>query len=188
MAQVLITKSLLPEILSDYQRFIECFTDYAKATLEEARFWPQVSERRLLDAQRLWGADLERLKDHEPRIKNPDHLKSCAHLAYWLRRSAPVVGFIDMRDAYEPDALDMPEGGDRFKFRELLNLYGAEYLAFDFSFQICLFYELTKPNKSTRAAGLVLTEDYIHTVCHFLKCKNVSPHALFLIFKSIFLE
>ena len=189
MAQVVITKSLLDDVRSDYQKFIDSFTEYAKATLDEGRFWPQISERRLLDAHRLWIADLNRIRKSEPNLENNglDHLKICAHLAYWLRRSSPVVGFIDMVDAYELQALDMPAEGERFRFRELLNLYGIEYLAFDFAFQICLFYERTKPDRSPRADDLVLSENYIHSMCHFLKCKNVSPHAIFLIFKSIFL-
>jgi hypothetical protein len=32
-----------------------------------------------------------------------------------------------------------------------------------------------------------LSVDYYRTVCHFLKYKTVSPHGIFLLYKSLFL-
>ena len=72
-------------------------------------------------------------------------------------------------------------------FRGLLLPYANEYLAFDFGFQIVKFYELGKEGGSKRANEMALSRDYYKTVCHFLKYKTVSPHALNLIYRSLFL-
>lgn len=94
---------------------------------------------------------------------------------------SPLVDVIDLRE----DIADSP-GYDLTKkqseFRELLFAYANEYLAFDFGYQFCRFYELGKG----RAESLNLGDDYYRTMCHFLKYKTVSPHALFLIYKSLF--
>ncbi len=72
-------------------------------------------------------------------------------------------------------------------FRTLLISYSNEYLAFDFGFQICKYYEAKhKKRPSYRARELVLSEKYYQTTCHFLKYKTASPHALQLLFKSLF--
>lgn len=50
-----------------------------------------VSRRRLSDAFHFWVDDLHRVGEIELAGADPDHFKRAAHLAYWLRRSTPVV-------------------------------------------------------------------------------------------------
>ena len=76
---------------------------------------------------------------------------------------------------------------DESAFRDLLFGYCNEYLAFDLGYQFCRYYEINKAGGSQRATTLILDEDYLRTTCHFLKYKQVSPHALYLLYKSLFL-
>jgi len=99
---------------------------------------------------------------------------------------APIVEAIDTTKNLG-DSAGYPLSPDEIAFRELLLGYCNEYIAFDYAFQICKYYELGKVPPSSRAAAVALSREYYQTMCHFLKYKNVSPHALHLIFKSIFL-
>lgn len=158
------------------------FETYARDVFFAAKLYPIISRQRLADAHSAWCMDIERVGQYENLPNGLDHFKRCGHLAYWIRRAAPVVDAIDIAGmiTYEGGDLITPEVQE---FRDLLFAYGNEYLAFDLGLQFSLFYE--RHGKSLRAEGLNITRDYIGTMCHFLKFKNVSPHALFLIYKSL---
>jgi len=158
------------------------FQNYAKEVFFLAKLFPVVSEQRTNDAHAAWCMDIDRVGVNERLQDGLDHFKRCGHLAYWLRRSSPVVDAEDIAGmlTYAGGSTVTPEEQG---FRDLLFEYGNEYLAFDFALQFSLFYE--RDGASPRAHGLNITQDYIRTVCHFLKFKNVSPHALFLIYKSL---
>lgn len=175
------------ETIEDEARFVHFFADYAKNVLQQARLFPQLSQPRVVEAHGAWLSDLKRVNDHEPQLGGGlDHFKRCGHLAFWLRRMSPVVEAVDTTTNYQ-DAPGPDLSGDENAFRDLLFGYCNEYLAFDLGFQFCRYYEINKAGGSTRANCLILDEDYLRTTCHFLKYKNVSPHALFLIYKSLFL-
>ena len=99
---------------------------------------------------------------------------------------SPIVEAVDATTNLA-DAEGMPLSDDEKAFRDLLFGYVNEYIAFDIGFQFCRYYETAKKGGSERATNLILSEDYLRTTCHFLKYKNVSPHALFLIYKSLFM-
>jgi len=86
------------------------------------------------------------------------------------------------------DSEGMPLSKDEQQFRDLLLPYANEYIALDFGFQIVKFYELGKAQSSKRAETLTMPADYYRTACHFLKYKTVSPHAINLIYRSLFME
>lgn len=173
----------LEKIESDEAAFCRFIKGYANDALFEARLMPIFSELRLAEVFSAWRDDLNHVVAYEPHLDALDHFKRCGHLTYWLRRRTPLIEATDIR------GLITFEGGqilskDQEDFRDLLFAYGNEYLAFDVGYQFCKFYE--QHLGSPRAEHLVLSSDYIQTVCHFLKFKNVSPHAMFLIFKSMF--
>ncbi|TCP80812.1 hypothetical protein C8J31_11452 [Rhizobium sp. PP-CC-2G-626] len=145
---------------------------------------------RAQDAFFQWRQDLERIQLVEERVAKPDHLKCAAHLIYWLRRSSPVNEF--SYDTYEGFDLDAPENAS---IRFML-LYGREYLAFDLGYRAAQLYE-TKVNgrelppeafAPRSALPDVPPNDFLETVVHVLKMKNVSPHAIFLVLKAMFLR
>ena len=109
-----------------------------------------------------------------------DHFKQAAHLAYWLRRTAPIVKMNcpDLKGNF----------GNVDSAREIHFKYGNEYSAFTVGFDLCRFYEANKKgsNPDIYASDYSMNDDYITVMAHFLKTKNVSPHALYLIYKSLF--
>jgi hypothetical protein len=175
------------EAIEKQANFVSFFSGFAKDILWSARLFPRLSEPRVIEAHGAWCNDLNRVSNHEPHLEEGlDHFKRCGHLAFWVRRMSPVVEAVDVTQNVA-DAEGMPLSGDEMAFRDLLFGYCNEYLAFELGLQFCRFYEIGKPGGSARANSLVLSEDYIRTMCHFLKYKQVSPHALFLVYKSLFL-
>jgi len=174
--------------IRDRDIFVRTFTQYVTDVLQDgARLFPRFAIQRLHDAHTAWMDDLKRVGDNEPRLdQGLDHLKQCGHLAFWLRRTSPLVETIDLTQNIA-DAPGLPITDIEHKFRELLFAYGNEYLAFDFGYQICRYHELAQPGGSQRAQTLTPTVEYYTTMCHFLKWKTVSPHAVFLIYKSLFI-
>ncbi|MGO7532770.1 hypothetical protein [Rhizobium leguminosarum] len=139
------------------------------------------------DAYFQWMQDLERIAHVEEKVTKPDHLKCAAHLIYWLRRSSPVNEF-----AHEAVDLNAPDN-ERIVF---MLKYGREYLAFDLGYRAAQLYETRlgdrqlPPNAFAprSALGDVPANDFVETMVHVLKLKNVSPHAIFLVLKAIFLR
>jgi hypothetical protein len=181
---MIVGKNTLPELV-DPEQFVEIFSNFVAQSTEKALFRPRISKRWLNDARLAWIDDLSRVAHHEPNIDGElDHFKQCGHLAYWLRRSAPVIEFDDLVEIYGE------EGGlydDEIKARKLLIDYGTEYFAFDFGFQICQFYEQNRTDRTTPLEMPNVDMEYLLTVCNFLKFKQVSPHSIFLIYKSLLL-
>lgn len=182
-----ITGETLPKMIGrDY--FIPTFCTYAQEVLSVAKLDPRFSYPRLAEVHGAWQNDVSRVGTHEPKLEDGlDHFKQCGHLAYWLRRLSPVVECLDVSQNIQ-DSEGYPLTEDGVVFRKFLLGYMGEYLAFDFGFQIVKFYEMDQANPGQRADTLNLTDDYIRAACQFLKYKHVSPHALHLIYKSLFLK
>lgn len=179
-----IRRETLPQIV-EWRHFEPFFVEYAKATLEPARLVPLLSPNRVREVHGAWKMDLKRVGDHERNLDDGlDHFKQSGHLSFWVRRMSPLVEARDPLTSREAVRDDLSE--QQIAFRDLLYAYGNEYLAFDLGFQFCRFYE-TDGSGKCRADTLSLSEEYYRTMCHFLKYKTVSPHAMFLIYKSLFL-
>lgn len=180
-----ITKTTLTSIVGDQQAFCKFFAEYSIHMLGKARLSPRLVYQRVLEIHGAWVNDLDRISENEKNLdKGLDHFKHAGHLAYWVRRQAPVYEATDnLLDLGDSPGYDLSE--NEKALRNLLFAYLNEYLAFDLGFQFCKIHDLNRAG--SRAGTLVLNEDYIRTMCHFLKYKNVSPHALFLIYKSLFL-
>lgn len=180
-----ITKDTLLSI-EDCNAFVAAYPKYVADVLASARLLPKFAIQRLVEAHGAWQNDLHRVEENEPELSEGlDHFKRCGHLVFWLRRMSPMVEAIDLTRNLG-DAEGFPLTDHEREFRELLFGYANEYLAFDFGFQVCKFYERGKADGSARAQSLNPTVEYYRTMCHFLKYKTVSPHAIFLIYKSLF--
>jgi len=168
--------------MAEFEVFKEKFIAHAKDFARGACLRPIFSLPRLRDAHYAWRDDLSRLTQHEKNLGGGlDHFKQCAHLAYWLRRLYPIADYEDIAAAVgEVDDL-YP---DEQKRRNFIVKYGSEYLAFDFGFQICSYYALERTDNPMTAAPELSTE-YLVDVCHMLKFKHVSPHSMYLIYKSL---
>lgn len=161
------------------------FILYAKSVCSEAWLLPDIVRMRILEAHQFWKDDLARVDEREKKLEDGlDHFKHCGRLAYWLRRTSPVVEFLEKPGAYFTGHEELNEREEALRY--LLFEHGMEYLAFDWAFQICRFYEKTRSDLSPKKGNVVLSHDYVQTICHFMKRKNVSPHALSLILLSLF--
>lgn len=179
-----ITGSTLPD-MARCEVFIGTYTGYVAETLALARLFPKFAVQRVVEAHGAWQADVARVGQHEPRLSDGlDHFKQCGFLAFWLRRMSPMVDAVDLTENVG-DAAGYALSAEEKEFREILFGYGNEYLAFDFGFQICRFYEISKDGGSKRAEELVLPPDYYQSLCHFMKYKNISPHAMYTIYRSL---
>jgi len=170
--------------MADYDTLKKFFEAHVVEFTRPALLSPKFSQARLRDAHYAWRSDIKRLIAVEPNLKGGlDHFKQCAHLAYWLRRKSPIVDYVDW--AAQVENLDELYP-DEIARRDLLSKYGEEYLAFDFGLKICTYYELEKL-EHPRSSAPALSIAYITDVCHMLKFKHVSPHAMYLIYKSLLL-
>ena len=156
-----------------FNRFVRqqyTYTAY-KAGLEPC----VISEARLSDAWQQFRFDRKHYRKSLPNNNMPNHFKLSGTLAFWLRRTAPVYGFRDLNRVKYDEGL-----------RELLEKFGAEYLAFDLGLSICEFFE---NNQAGREKKLVpdFPPDFYETVTYFMKFKNLSPHAMGIIYRSLFI-
>jgi len=95
------------------------------------------------DAYFQWMQDIERVRQFEENVSEPDHIKKCGHLIYWLRRFSPVNDFAVV-DFEGTGPLD----DESFQF---MMKYGREYLAFDLGYQIAKHYERTMNGRRTHS-------------------------------------
>lgn len=171
--------------MAEFISFKATFEIHALEEATKALFSPLFSAARLRDAHTAWRDDLLRLEEREKNLTDgADHFKQCANLAYWLRRMSPVIDYRDLAAAAEGVDDLYP---DEVLRREFMTRYGTEFLAFDFGFKICAYYELERLD-NPREDVPFLSQEYLTDVCHMMKFKHVSPHALFLIYKSLFLS
>ena len=181
-----ITSETLSTIIDSEDGFVTVFKRYTEEVLRSAVLIPVLSKLRLKDAYGSWKNDLARVGDNEKHLtEGLDHFKQAGHLAFWLRRMSPLIEAYEIEGNYQ-DGQTYDVNGLAIDFRRLLFAYGNEYLAFDFAFQIVSFYEHSRSDRTGNGTAVRLSRDYYETICHFLKFKNVSPHALHLIYKSLF--
>lgn len=158
---------------------------------------PLISKYNVTEAHALYLKDIRRLENMENNGQPAEEIKRAAFLAYWLRRLSPIHGVLSRSD------FNLEED-DRF-----LYLYANEYCALDLAFRIVRYFEVQKISaiiESSPKAQLIidqeyqlkleklsdlrsyaLPKDYIKDFCHLLKEKSLSPHALYIILKSLFI-
>ncbi len=107
--------------------------------------------------------------------KELDHFKHASHLCFWLRRMGPILEVFPIDSKIPPDTV-----GDKGKELELILKYRNEYLAFQVGLFMCGDFEADDKHPK-------IDYDYLLTFCHFMRYKHVSPHAIFLIYKSLFM-
>lgn len=140
------------------------------------------------DAYFQWMQDVERVRQFEQDVNEPDHIKKCAHLIYWLRRFSPVNDFAVV-DFEGPGVNDK----DSFEF---MMKYGREYLAFDLGYQIAKHYECSISGRNLGANSFsiqssfteIQSHDLLKTIVHVMKTKMMSPQAFVITLKAVFLR
>lgn len=170
------------ERLQNKATFIEEVEADFHARAQEAQMEVLWNRANTQDAYFQWMQDIERIERVEDKVRRADHLKCAAHLIYWLRRCSPVDHF-----AFE---------GQVGPHQEFMFHYGREYLAFDLGYRAAQLYERLIHKRDLPGSAFSLqsplagakSNDFIESASHVLKVKMVSPHALLLVLKAIFLR
>ncbi|NJL08366.1 MAG: protein-glutamate O-methyltransferase family protein [Methylacidiphilales bacterium] len=177
------------DAIRDEKIFIEEFKKYAGEVFGACRLYPVISDARLIEVRGAWLHDLKHVGKHEPNLTDGlDHFKQCGHLSFWIRRLSPVVEATDSKsDLGDAEGYDLST--IEIGLRDTLFGYANEYLAFDYCFIICKYYEANKKGSPSEfARDLTISPDYYKVIRQFLKYKSVSPHAMHLIYRSLFMH
>lgn len=156
---------------------------------EQAAFWSIISEQydeiastfgcevelssiKLLEAQKYWIHDLEHIAVDES--EEPDHFKHAGWLCHWLRKKMPASKIIIH---------------DETKLTNTFEEYYSEVIAFTIGFRLVLFHECCARGYDDSMIVNTLnnysTLSPLHDFLVYLSHKNVSPHAIYLIYKSL---
>jgi hypothetical protein len=177
----------LPQ-MAGREYFVQAYCTYVDGVLRQGRLTPVFSRTRIIEAHGAWQNDIHRISEKEKKLEDGlDHFKQAGHLAYWIRRMGPVVETVDTTANFA-DAPGYPLTEDEKAFRLLMLGYCNEYLAFDLGFQLVKLHEIHPSKPNARASTIRPSADYIQRMCQFMKYKHVSPHALHLIYSSLFAE
>ena len=181
---------LLAEDKDDF--FIKCM---AHNFLLEARKWGchlKISARRLAEARDYWLEDTNRTlaRGMSDGTDELDHFKHAGFISFWLRRRLPINLLTFLVDE---------AGQDFTEEQKFFSLYANEICAFQICLQICIFYHigLVEGEAATdsvvssqlplpQLTDLGLTKNFLADMVMMLKHKNVSPHGLYLIYRSLF--
>ncbi len=135
---------------------------------------PLFSRNFMKDAYQCYKGDIERLDGNMKT--NPDHFKCAGCLAYWLRRHAPVYKFKE-----NEETMLSPE---QQELRSMITDYGNAYLAFMLGYKACKFFQENDIKKPKLPGNL--DKNYLETICYLMKYKSISPHAMGMIYRSLF--
>jgi hypothetical protein len=176
---MIIGFNTITKIEEEREEFYSLFEEHVRQIFAHGGLEPVLQKQRLADIHYSWGRDMTRVGAKEPKlIHGLDHFKRLGHLVFWLRRFSPVIG---ANETIQDNDLDEKQK----KFRKIFVNYSNEYPAFDLGFQFCnLYYTVRSGNSST--AAVELEPNFVEDMCYFLKYKSVSPHAIAMIYRSIF--
>ena len=137
---------------------------------------------RLPHAHFFWTKDIERVAREvgppDPSAaKEPDIFKRCGFLSFWLRRTAPFI--------YAEPVQAIHFTSQEKAWQELFAKFPNEMFSFDLPFRLAAMNYGAQKGDIAIALGKI-GYPYLHDICHYLKTKPVSPHALYLIYKSLF--
>lgn len=132
---------------------------------------PKINDIDLLKAQDHWIDDMESLPIAEST--EPDHFKHAGWLCHWLRKKQPITQLTIHDDKKMEDW-----------FEDSYN----EVCAFVVGLKLVIFHECCEYDYSNeqivKAAKRGAYIDILPDVALYLDHKNVSPHAIYLIYKA----
>jgi hypothetical protein len=177
-----------PDLIDRLQDF-SWFRNFLRAQFRLAylpvELTPILSDYRICHIFEFWQDDIYRVSSREFNGGNLDHFKTFGHLGYWIRRVSPCIETARRQSSPKRGQLIF-EGEYAEKYKSFLHMYGNEYVAFDTCFRACRFLHILSEKMDETISDFNLSEAYIRSACHMLKAKSVSPHALYLIFLSLF--
>ena len=198
MANYSLARPDIIEKLKDRDWFLNCVRENYLTASKKHSFIADVHQFRAYEAHDLWIEDLERLLEHGIEDSSDlDIYKHAGFLTYWLRRRL-VINTVEIDNSDSPNPkISIKEHIDNLpsNMKEYLQ-YHNEMSAFEFGMQICFNYRIN--NLQENGASKEEIEEFINRVSKnsaviisdivvFMKQKSVSPHTLYLVFKTLFL-
>jgi len=175
--KLLLNKGIFQKLRADRKFFIATLNAVFASHHKVLRIDTTTSERRLFETHELWLQDILRLEKFEGLQENGvEEMKLAAHLAYWIKRNSPIIIMNSKKTEFE----------NIEKTREIHYKYANEYSALTIAFDLTAYFYANRVGSGVYLDELSMDDDYVMTFCHFLKTKNVSPHGLFLILKSLY--
>lgn len=140
----------------------------------------RMSADRTDEARLFWARDIGRLEIHGDTV--PDHFKQAGFLAYWLRRRI-VVQHVSRAIAFDHDE-------DQHRQTQFV-MMSNEFCAFVLGFRICVFFvygHLADEGDDIAAdlERIQVEPSLLFDIAALMKNKNVSPHSLYTVFRSLF--
>jgi hypothetical protein len=137
----------------------------------------QPSARRLREARELWLNELSNMKITGGG--EPDHFKQAGFLTYWLRRRLVI--------SITREGANFTGSSQQIQFLERPN----EICSFILGFRICLFFQANRKSGEERRqylSSIELQSEFVKDAGILLYEKQLSPHAMYLIYRSLFYE
>lgn len=181
------------ERLKDREWFIRCIGRNYQQLAARWGCRVHMSVRRLGEAHDFWLEDVDRVLKVgiQAGTTDLDHFKHASFIAFWLRRMIPVN---DTNREPQSVMARTATSAEQSKFFR----YGNELCALLIGFQLCLFYESSKalekdgkivpvvPDRMAYIKEINFPEGLRDDFAMVLKHKNISPHSLYLLYKSLF--
>lgn len=150
---------------------------------------PVLSDYWIAHAHHRWTKDMKYVSVKEYEGRPLDHFKRAGFLCYWLRRCPPLVDLTRNTDT-QFAGVSHRDGPKR-----ILVQYGNVYAAFDIGLRICRYWEAARNDieyppeirKKIKNFSIPHHSEYIADMCYTLAEKNISPHSLNMLYKSLFL-
>jgi hypothetical protein len=182
--------------LEDAEWFAEFVKfQYQRIVFDMEPIVPAISEYWTAQAHYRWSKDTARVRSKEYDGRPLDHFKLSGFLCYWLRRCPPLTSL-----HHNPD-LKFASVKLRGEPSKILVQYGNVFAAFDIGLRICRYWEAARTDIKydadakrdaavrQRIARLSISRNskYVEDICYTLAEKNISPHSLNMLYKSLFL-
>jgi hypothetical protein len=150
---------------------------------------PVLSDYWILQAYLRWNKDVLYASSKEYEGAPLDHFKYSGFLCYWLRRCPPMS---DLQENFDTNFA----GIKHRKPNEILIRYGNVFAAFDIGLRICRYWESARKDlrhssemrQKIMRFSIPQKSGYSFDMSYVLAEKNVSPHALNMVYKSLFLS
>lgn len=193
----LLFRSDIFEDFQEYRKFKYIVTTNCALLVRLYGCSIKLSSRKLKNFHDLYKNERQRgLDKGSPEgMVELDHLKDAAYFCFWFRRSSPIgqVHFLSTlgeRNSW-PDGIAPADAA-----RDLFSRYADELCAFLLSFHIVAYFEYVVIRKEKRIPKLFITGtaeanavyDHLQEICSMLKHKNMSPQAIYLMLKFLFID
>jgi len=201
---LLAQKDILEKLSRDETWFSNCVQQNYERFARDYQFVLKTSQLRLAEAFALWHQDMDRTLSHgiEESVEL-DPYKRAGFLAYWLRRRI-VINEIELySEAGDPHAPKLAAHKHTLPAiqNRLFNFYN-EICAFRFGLDISIYYATNAYCNQLIAQGQsesnvqLMRKEHIRKISEkakalvvdvsvLMKQKNLSPHALYIIYKGL---